>query len=101
MSKRLVTLQSDEIDELLEEYSKALDAKISRYDKVSEFKTFLEDFDHHEQCYLETDLSLRKITWSYGLQKWLGYSKTEIEGEGIDHMKNYVHPFTLKKPKNF
>jgi hypothetical protein len=58
------------------------------------FLNFLVKFDHHDECYALTDLKSRDITWSHGINKWLGYKDaTPAEPLAIGYLTQFVHPF--------
>jgi len=58
-----------------------------------DFPGFLRFFGHHDEAYVISDLKSNQITWTLGIEKWLGYLEGEKTPLRIDFMSQYVHPF--------
>lgn len=94
-------LKKDTITPMLVDYSKKIDVAVNNKAHRKRFKEVLVAFDHHDELYTETDLRLRRITWSHGVKKWLGHDDPEINTTPIDFISEYVHPLVRDWYKAF
>ena len=61
------------------------------------FTGFLTRYDHHEEAYTVTDLQEKRITWTHGINNWLGYNDLPIDpkahsGFPLNYITQKVHP---------
>jgi hypothetical protein len=85
-------LKKDTIIPMLKEYGDRIDIAVNNIEHRKRFKEVLVAFDHFDELYIETDLKSRHITWSHGVNKWLGHPDPEIDKTPLNFMADYVHP---------
>ena len=61
------------------------------YLEANKIITDLHQVDHHDEAYLVTNARTGEITWSQGVEKWLGY-KDVIPGKPLphDHLSRHI-----------
>jgi hypothetical protein len=48
---------------------------------------------HYDEYYAIINLKENKITWSYGIENYLGYTIESVDRQGVLFFRNIIHPF--------